>query len=315
TWEPTIKHLIELSDNPRTGIHVDEIWSFEAVNHGDSALINEGKLGDVFDWMDNARDILSFVENYIPDGPFVPTTTPLPTHLPRVSPDVAAERRKQGFKHRNLVGIGHSLGGCSIANAASANSNLFHSLTLVDPIIYFQPSEWTTRFAVSALTRRQRWDSRKGEALLLFKKSPFFGAWKPEVLELYVKYALADIPREKGGGVKLKMSGFSEASVFVEQFFPLETAQQLETLDSMVKLRWIVAGKDVDLEKAALVQEMVWRRIENSANVLIEGAGHLVSTVHYMMDSCSNLSFGLTRSLRRRRMSLVRLLVNSKIWL
>ncbi len=68
----------------------------------------------VVDWMDNSLDILSFIENYIPDGPYVMETTPLPTHLQRVSPAVAAERRTHGLKDRNMVGIGHSLGGGSM---------------------------------------------------------------------------------------------------------------------------------------------------------------------------------------------------------
>ena len=66
------------------------------------------------DWVDHARDILSFVENYIPEGPYVAAETPLPTHLERVSPAVATERRAHGFKDRNVVGVGHSLGGCSM---------------------------------------------------------------------------------------------------------------------------------------------------------------------------------------------------------
>ena len=110
TWEPTIRHLIELSDNPKSGIYIDEIWSFEAVNHGNSVLINEGKLVDVcescvyahvcnslmdhcvVDWMDNSLDILLFIENYIPGGPYIIKMTPLPTLLQCcVSPAVVAE--------------------------------------------------------------------------------------------------------------------------------------------------------------------------------------------------------------------------------
>jgi hypothetical protein len=46
-WEPTIKHLISLCDRPSSGIHIDEIWSIDAANSGDSALLNEKYLGDV----------------------------------------------------------------------------------------------------------------------------------------------------------------------------------------------------------------------------------------------------------------------------
>lgn len=42
------------------------------------------------------------------------------------------------------------------------------------------------------------------EALQQFRSSPFFGAWDPAVLEVYVDAALYDDPK---GGVSLKMPG------------------------------------------------------------------------------------------------------------
>jgi len=230
--------------------------------------------------VDHARDILSFVENYIPEGSYVAAETPLPTHLERVSPAVATERRAHGFKDRNVVGVGHSLGGCSIANAACGNPKLFHSLTLIDPIIYDQPREWYRYLAHCALSRRQRWGSRE-EALAAFKKSAFFGVWEPEVLDLYVKYALSDVPPEQGGGVRLKMTGFNEATIFANPYPAIETYQLLRSLDTDVKLRWVMAGKEagqeIDDERAAIMQDMVWTRIENSSNVIVKDSGHLIT--------------------------------------
>ena len=39
-WEPTFKHLVEMTEDPSSQIRIDEIWSIEAVNHGDAALLN-----------------------------------------------------------------------------------------------------------------------------------------------------------------------------------------------------------------------------------------------------------------------------------
>lgn len=39
-WEPTLRHLL----SKKTGLRIDEIWTWEAVNHGDSSLINEKNL-------------------------------------------------------------------------------------------------------------------------------------------------------------------------------------------------------------------------------------------------------------------------------
>lgn len=38
--------MIALSERPHSGIRLDEIWVLDAVNHGDSALINAANLWD-----------------------------------------------------------------------------------------------------------------------------------------------------------------------------------------------------------------------------------------------------------------------------
>lgn len=103
------------------------MWLWEAVNHGDSALLNVDAIGGlcesiwpiestvltswyIDDWTDNARDILNFLLSYLPDDP---TDRTLPTHLSRVPESLAASRKQSGFQSRTLVPIGHSFGGCS----------------------------------------------------------------------------------------------------------------------------------------------------------------------------------------------------------
>lgn len=105
---------------------MDEIWVWEAVQHGDSALLNEDSLGylrtmnlisdpaydDKFavDWSDNGRDILNFLHYFIPASL---TDAPLPTCLERVDPEETKYRLEHGFGNRTLVGVGHSYGGCT----------------------------------------------------------------------------------------------------------------------------------------------------------------------------------------------------------
>jgi hypothetical protein len=112
-----------------SGLQIDEIWTWEATQHGDSALINKdnltgicelvcGLLGYMLtvimiiidDWMDNSRDILNFLLNYLPSAaaPFA-----LPTHLPRVSWVESESRKVNGYKDRTLAAVGHSFGGCT----------------------------------------------------------------------------------------------------------------------------------------------------------------------------------------------------------
>lgn len=45
TWEETMRAVI--LQLPGFNETVDELWLLDSVNHGDSALINEGKLGDI----------------------------------------------------------------------------------------------------------------------------------------------------------------------------------------------------------------------------------------------------------------------------
>lgn len=110
-------------------LYIEEVWSFEAVNHGDSALLNDGKLGDTckpslvrtirltygsaskVNWADNSRDILNFLLHFLPSNP---QEVGLPPELDPISLDESSRRSRFGFRKRRLVGIGHSLGGCSM---------------------------------------------------------------------------------------------------------------------------------------------------------------------------------------------------------
>ena len=67
TWEPTIANMIEQWDSALQG-EIEEIWSLDMVNQGDSAYLNKDTLDTVFDWADNGRDILQFVLSYLPDA-------------------------------------------------------------------------------------------------------------------------------------------------------------------------------------------------------------------------------------------------------
>jgi hypothetical protein len=46
TWEPALLSLIKSLEHERS-VLVEEVWAWEAVNHGDSALLNAPHLGGV----------------------------------------------------------------------------------------------------------------------------------------------------------------------------------------------------------------------------------------------------------------------------
>jgi pimeloyl-ACP methyl ester carboxylesterase len=95
---------------------------------------------------------------------------------------------------RPFVGIGHSMGGNNLTNVALMHPRLFESLILLDPVIApFISPRGNISPAQSSVLRRDRWPSRQ-VALESFKRSKFYQAWDPRVLNLWVKYGLRDLP-------------------------------------------------------------------------------------------------------------------------
>ncbi|KIK99561.1 hypothetical protein PAXRUDRAFT_786681 [Paxillus rubicundulus Ve08.2h10] len=265
-WETMLRSLL---DSP-AGYMVDEIWAWEAAQHGDAALINASNLSGIFDWLDNSRDIANFLLNYLPEEV---KSEALPTRLERESGSQA--RKERGYRTRKIVAVGHSFGGCTSLRVALDFPALFSSIILVDPVL-MQPPGYTLlpgyldNKVLGAFSRRERWASRE-EALRLFKKSPFFSRWNPGVLQLYVDHGLTD---DSDGGVKLKMSGLHEGLTFADQMTPCETWELLDRSDEAITLRWIVPEEGIAGSEAT--RATVWRRPANSSNVVFHHSGHLI---------------------------------------
>ncbi|KAF8842804.1 alpha/beta-hydrolase [Paxillus ammoniavirescens] len=267
-WETMLRSLL---DSP-AGYMIDEVWAWEAVQHGDSALVNASNLSGIFDWSDNSRDIANFLLNYLPEEV---KTEALPIRLERVLESSSRARKEHGYRTRKIAVVGHSFGGCTSLRVALDFPTLFSSLILVDPVL-LQPPGYTLlpgflrNKVLGAYSRRERWASRE-EALRLFKKSPFFSRWNPGVLQLYVDHGLAD---DSSGGVKLKMSGLHEGLTFADQTMACETWELLDRLDEAISLRWVVPEDGVAGGEAT--RATVWRRPTNSSNVVFHFSGHLI---------------------------------------
>ncbi|KAK1227540.1 hypothetical protein PQX77_009447 [Marasmius sp. AFHP31] len=290
TWEPTLAALLS---SPGAQSLIQEIWVWEAANHGDSALLNEGNLNSLFHWRNGARDLVTFLTHYLPSRA---SSEELPTHLHRLTQSEIAQRQKYGFydpscghKTRTIAAIGHSFGGCvctltSISSPVSplpnANTNFFSLLVLIDPVILYPKPlnhEHPNSLAAGAFIRRNTWKSREA-AKEGFLKSPFFKRWDPRVVDLYVEGGLV----KAGSQVHLKMSPLLEAIAFADTWTGAEEAWvrlwrgELSAKD--VGMRWAVPGtgqKELALYPWT-TRERVWLRPENADNVRIPGAGHLV---------------------------------------
>jgi len=252
------------------------------VQHGDACLINQSALSGIFDWIDDARDILNFLIYYLPS---VVSTSPLPAHLHRLPTKESEYRKQNGFQNRTFVAVGHSLGGCTSALAALTYPQLFSSLILIDPII-IQPvdgskaifHEHHVQLTLGALMRRETWDSQEN-ALKLLTKNQFFGAWDPEALRIYVECGTTSCLDSSGKPhIRLKMPGIHEAAVFAETHTECEVYQRLPELDEKIELRWIMPGHPEASEfgPPGSRRRRVWIRPNNSSNVCLPDTGHLV---------------------------------------
>ncbi|KAF7422907.1 hypothetical protein PC9H_011071 [Pleurotus ostreatus] len=282
TWDATIRYIFESTSH----FDIAEVWSYEAVQTGDSALLNKGKVGAVYDCRDNSRDIVNFLNNFLAESPL---KTP-PTHLPQVSAAESDYRKKYGFKNRKLVGIGHSFGGLTMTLAALINPALFSSLinvdaTIVSPLCYeLTKNTYVPDTALGILLRRDRWGSRE-EAKALMLKSPFFASWHPDVLQSYVDYGLyaQSIPSSPGGEkvakqqVLLKMPAVEEAATFADVTTFYEVWEMMKVVDERIPMFWIMPKPETTAFGGPVeAQIRVWRRRKNTSNVIINTDGHFV---------------------------------------
>ncbi|KAF8065184.1 Alpha/Beta hydrolase protein [Lyophyllum atratum] len=277
-WEPVLQHLLS---SPAASA-IDEVWTWESVQHGDAFLINGDKIGGVFDWADNARDILNFLIYYLPS---VSSSSPLPCNLARLPIDESEYRKGNPFRNRTFVAVGHSYGGCTSTLAALTHPKLFSSICLVDPVIVkptghlIHKSEHADRLVQGAILRRETWSSRE-EALRVLSQSPFFGAWDPAVLKVYLEcgtYETVD-PLSGKPVIRLKMPGIQEAIVFSETHTEYEVFERLPTLDERIELRWVMPGKPGagEFGPPGATSERVWIRPKNASNIRVPNAGHLI---------------------------------------
>lgn len=138
---------------------------------------------------------------------------------------------------RPLMAVGHSFGGCALTGLSLTHPRLFSSLMLIDPVIDKKDSLTTAFFAshstpaALSAVRRDKWPSRD-EAAAGFKKSKFYQAWDPKVLNLWIQYGLRTLP---SGEVTLATPKAQEVHTFLRPTFPAydETGKKLINKDAI----------------------------------------------------------------------------------
>ena len=169
--------------------------------------------------MDALRDILHFYA-LIPLPMRVGTPPPpeLDWHL--LAHEMAERLREAGLKE--IIGMGHSLGGVISLLASIRHPDLFRALVLMDPVILPRLFTWALRALraiglghrfplVQAALRRRRVFSSREEAAQRYRAHPFFRNWHPAAFAAYIEHGL----RERADGqVELAYPPEWEAAIF-----------------------------------------------------------------------------------------------------
>ena len=128
---------------------------------------------------------------------------------------------QQGW--REVIGVGHSLGGIATMIAAAQRPDLFRALVFIDPVLFPPDFEGMLReqFGITdfeqapvvqgARRRRERWESRAA-AFQHFRPKRVFQLFSDEALWDYVNYGLRE---DANGEVYTAMSRDWEAHVYL----------------------------------------------------------------------------------------------------
>ncbi|CDK29362.1 unnamed protein product [Kuraishia capsulata CBS 1993] len=118
-WYYHIERLIELGSSKDSAFRINSAITFDRVNQGDSAVVNQMKLGPEYEWKDGARDILEIVR--------------------RESQDRASCFWKAG---NQTVVVGHSMGGYEALCATCMSPQLFVGACLFEPVVWIAEDDW-----------------------------------------------------------------------------------------------------------------------------------------------------------------------------
>ena len=120
---------------------------------------------------------------------------------------------------RDLVGVGHSMGGHAMTEAAAACSDRFRRLVLVDPVIVspddYRDGQWIAGLdqQMHPTAKRKRHFKSAEEMFERFKHREPYAVFHPEALRDYCQYGL--LPAEDGHGLVLACAPATEAGIYM----------------------------------------------------------------------------------------------------
>lgn len=198
-WKYHIDQLFKLSEKSSEW-RIDSVVAVDAAGHGDSGVINRGKIGWTYDWRDGAKDLIEVVKHEIAEtGDFLPSST-----------------------SRNVL-VGHSLGGFMVSYAGFLEPTLFDSLIAIEPVLYYD-SEYTEFFLsrTKKLVQRLKDEFPSEKAAREFFAKSFYNVMDKRVLDDFVTDELFS----EDGKVKTKASVPAQMATYLSAVYSVYPGQK-----------------------------------------------------------------------------------------
>ena len=196
-WKYYIEHLYKYSSEvgPSQKWWIRNILSIDSATHGDSALLNEGKLGWKNRWEDGGRDINRIIENeQLNTGSFYNDAT-----------------------HKNIL-IGHSLGACQSVFSAAFQPNLYDLVFMIETVGFTDES--LSKDSIGRINRLvglipEEFDSEK-EFDTFYRKFNFTRKFHPRVLDDIIKHEKYEVVKPNGEKKwRAKASGIQQLTSYM----------------------------------------------------------------------------------------------------
>lgn len=122
----------------------------------------------------------------------------------------------------NIVGVGHSMGGHAMVQAASAEQARFSRLLLVDPVImapevYTGPvaddHTWLNKEGTHPVAKRRNFFKDADAMFANFQGRGTYGLWQEDILRDYCEYGI--VPNPEGEGYVLACPPEIEAAIYM----------------------------------------------------------------------------------------------------
>ncbi|KAJ7196947.1 Alpha/beta hydrolase fold-1 [Mycena pura] len=264
TWMPTLEAIFALASSADSPFKIREAWCLDCPNHGASGQLNATVLLQPEFFLNfSCERYAQAIHHFLSIGP--------------------NEGAKVDFRKRNLVGIGHSLGGVAITMLQALEPRFpFSSLILIEPLLSPAGSHHLRRLrellVKGAYERRDVWANRQ-LAMSALQRRERTKKWDPRIHKNFVEYGIvehpgAKYPEGKYLGVTLACSRDQEAAMYRD---PDGATKPMETLNRICRTLpvHLILGSIYDFLPERVHQAIIDGRPWTSVTT-IEDAGHLI---------------------------------------